>query len=113
MSDDKLHNRPDKKGVSQSGQSINARGQFVGMALNMSWQLAIAVLVPILAGVKLDKALRSGYTFTYVGLGLALIGSVAVMWRTMQAANRLPVPKLTAEQKRAIKKAYEDEDKDR
>jgi hypothetical protein len=93
-------------------QSANQRSLFVSMALNMSWQLAVVVLVPILAGVKLDKALGSGETYTFVGLGLALVGSIAVMWRAMQTANKLPVPKLTDAQKHAIKKAYEEEDED-
>jgi len=88
------------------------RGQFLNMALNMSWQLAVVVLVPILAGVRLDKAFGASELYTLLGLGVALVGSVAVMWRTLQAANRLPVPKLTVEQKRAIRKSYEEEDDD-
>jgi putative F0F1-ATPase subunit (Ca2+/Mg2+ transporter) len=94
--------------IAQSTQ----RSQFLGMVLNMSWQLAIVVLVPILAGVKLDKVFKTNDVYTLVGLGLALIGSGLVMWQAMRVANRLPVPKLTAAQKRAIKKSYEEEDKD-
>jgi len=93
-------------------EPTNQRGVFVTMALTMSWQLALVILVPIFAGVQLDKAFGTGTVLTFVGLGVALIGSIAVMWRTMQIANRLPVPKLTDAQKRAIKKAYEEEDKD-
>ncbi|HEY1835230.1 MAG TPA: AtpZ/AtpI family protein [Candidatus Saccharimonadales bacterium] len=100
------------KSGGEFARSGRQRDQFLNMALNMSWQLAIVVLVPILAGVKLDKVFGTGSVYTFVGLGLALIGSIAVMWRTMQVANRLPVPKLTASQKRAIKKSYEEEDKD-
>lgn len=88
------------------------RNAFVFMALNMSWQLAIAVLVPVIGGVQLDKALDTSNTFTFVGLAIALIGSIAVMWRTMQTANKLPVPKLTAAQKRQIQKRYEEDDAD-
>lgn len=80
------------------------------MALNMSWQLAAAVLIPILAGVALDKKLGSSPLFLFAGLALAVLGSVAVMWRTMQAANRLPVPKLTDAQRRAVRKSYEEDD---
>jgi Putative F0F1-ATPase subunit Ca2+/Mg2+ transporter len=104
--------KSDKKVSNQAGQTTAARGLFLSMLLNMSWQLAIVVLVPILAGVRLDKAFGTGNVYTFVGLGLALIGSIVVMWRAMQVANRLPVPKLTAAQKRAIEKAYEDEDKE-
>lgn len=93
-------------------ESSNQRNVFVGMALSMSWQLALVVLIPIFAGAKLDKGIGSGDTYTFIGLGIALIGSIAVMWRAMQTANSLPVPKLTDAQKRAVKKSYEEEDKD-
>lgn len=93
-------------------ESSNQRTVFVNMALTMSWQLALVVLVPIFAGAKLDKRTGSGNTYTFIGLGVALVGSIAVMWRAMQTANSLPVPKLTNAQKRAIKKSYEEEDKD-
>lgn len=96
----------------QTEQSMGAGSVFLGMAFNMSWQLALVVLAPILAGVKLDKTIGTGYVCTLAGLGLAFLGSILVIWRAMQSANRLPVPKLSAAEKRAIKKSYEDEDKD-
>lgn len=76
----------------------------------MSWQLAIVVLIPIIGGVELDKASKLSNTYLFVGLALAAVGSGVVLWRTLQTANRLPVPKLTAAQKRAIQKSYEAED---
>lgn len=105
----------DKKAAGQNKfkEEAHQRSLFLSMALNMSWQLAVVVLVPILAGVRLDKVFSMGSTYVFVGLGVALVGSTAVMWRTMQVANHLPVPKLTAAQKRAIKKSYEDEDNDK
>lgn len=80
------------------------------MAAHMTWQLAIVVLVPIIAGVKLDKANGTNNLWTFVGLGVAVVGSALVMWRAVRAANRLPVPKLSDEQKRAIQKQYEEDD---
>jgi hypothetical protein len=90
----------------------NGKQAFVAAAITMSWQLAIVVLIPIIAGVKLDKAAGTSDIYTLCGLGIAIIGSGVVMWRAAQAANRLPVPKLTAAQKRAIQKSYEEDDKD-
>jgi hypothetical protein len=87
------------------------RSAFVFMALNMSWQLALVVLIPVIAGVQLDKKFNTSF-MTFVGLGVAFVGSALVMWRTMQTANRLPVPKLTEEQKREIQKQYEEDDAD-
>jgi hypothetical protein len=86
---------------------------FLAMALNMSWQLAIVILIPVIAGVQMDKHFATSYVYTFVGLGLALIGSGLVMWRTMKIANSLPVPKLTAAEKRKIQKQYEAEDEDK
>lgn len=108
----KLNGHPNKTDTSILGEGTNARSVFVGMALTMSWQLAVVVLFPIFAGVQLDKALSSGYTYTFIGLGVALLGSIVVMWSAIQRANRIPVPKLTEEQKRAIQKGYEEEDKE-
>jgi hypothetical protein len=97
---------------SELGKANNAQQQFLVAAVNMSWQLAVVVLVPIIGGVELDKGVGNSTVFLYIGLTIALIGSIIVMWRAMQAANQLPVPKLTAAQKRAVRKSYEAEDDD-
>lgn len=94
----------------KSEGNADARRQFAVYALNMSWQLAVAVLVPLLGGVVLDKKLGTAPICTLVGLAIALIASAVVMWQAMQAANQLPVPKLTDEQKRKIQKSYEEDD---
>lgn len=96
----------------QTGDISTARQNFLIAFGNMSWQLAIVVLVPILAGVKLDQHFKTGSTLTIVGLVLAMIGMGLVMWRTLQVANRIPVPKLTAKQKRDIQKQYAKDDAD-
>jgi hypothetical protein len=92
--------------------STTARRNFLVAALNMSWQLAIVVIVPIAAGAQLDKHLQAGNLWVFGGLALAAMLSTAIVWRTVQLANRLPVPKLSAAQKRAIAKSYEEDDKD-
>ena len=89
-----------------------AKQQFVSAALTMSWQLVVVVLVPIIGGAELDKAIGSTFVFLFIGLGLALLGMIFVLRHAMRAANRVPMPKLTAAQKRAIQKSYEDEDND-
>jgi len=98
-----------ESGESQPRSNQSQRSAFLVMATNMGWQLAVVVLVPVIGGAQLDKALDTTYLI-FIGLGVALLGSGAVMWRTMQLANRLPVPKLTAAQKRTIKKQYEKDD---
>lgn len=91
-------------------KSNSHRGVFLGMALNMSWQLAIVVLAPIIGGAELDKHLNTGYTFTLLGLLVAIAASSVVVWRALQVANQLPVPKLTPKQRREIQKSYEEDD---
>lgn len=106
------HSAKGGKGKTLSfAETSSQRNQFLVMVLTMSWQLALAVLIPVVVGVQLDKALDTSF-ITFIGLALAFIGSAVVMWRTMQRANRLPVPKLTAAQKREIQKQYEEEDAD-
>lgn len=107
------HSISGEDGSTPSDSNIRGqRGAFVLMTITMSWQLAIAVIVPIIVGVQLDKMFKHSSVFTLVGLAFAFVGSAVVMWRTMKVANRLPVPKLSAAEKRAIKKQYEEDDAD-
>lgn len=91
-------------------KSAAMRSRFVSMAINMFWQLAVAVLVPIIAGVEGGKALGAETAGVIAGLVVAVAASTYVMWRTMQVAGSLPVPTLTAAQKKAISKQYEEDD---
>lgn len=86
------------------------RHDFVSLALTMGWQLAAAVLVPLIGGALLDRALNTTPVLTFIGMAVAVLASIVVMWRTMQTANSLPVPKLTESQRQAIKKQYDEDD---
>jgi F0F1-type ATP synthase assembly protein I len=70
--------------LSSKGGSTNPRAEFVVAALNMSWQLAIVVLVPIIFGYELDKKLDTLPSLTILGFLLAMIGMALVVWRQMQ-----------------------------
>ena len=91
-------------------KSSAMRNRFLVVGINMFWQLAVAVLVPLIGCVELGKHYHAETTGVVIGLVLAIAASTAVMWRTMQIVAHLPVPKLTAEQKREIKKQYEEDD---
>lgn len=99
-------------GRENSERSDSARRNFLVFAVNMGWQLAIVVLLPVIGGAQLDKHFGDGHLWLFVGLGVAFVAATAVMWRTVQLANRLPVPKLTAAEKRKIQKSFEEEDDD-
>lgn len=66
------------------GSSKNPRTEFFVAAANMSWQLAIVVLVPIIGGSELDKALDTQPAFTILGFIVASVGTAAVMWYQLQ-----------------------------
>jgi F0F1-type ATP synthase assembly protein I len=72
---------------SSKGGSTNPRAEFIVAALNMSWQLAIVVLVPIIAGYELDKKLGTVPSLTVLGFLLAMAGMALVVWRQMQLLN--------------------------
>lgn len=62
-----------------------ARKGFFVAVLNMSWQLALVVLVPIVGGSQLDKALHSAPTGLLLGIFITIVGSVYVVWRQLQS----------------------------
>lgn len=56
-------------------------------AVDMSWRLAIAVLVPIIGGFELDKHLGITPVLTIIGFLLAMAGLFFILRRTMAQAN--------------------------
>ncbi len=66
---------------------------FVTQALDMSWRLAIVVLVPIIGGFELDKKFNSAPLLMVIGFVLAIGGMALVLWRMLQQVSQLPVSK--------------------
>ena len=65
---------------------------FITMALDMTWRLAIVVLVPIIGGFYLDQWLNTTPVFTITGFFLAMAGIAIVFWQTLQTANSVEIP---------------------
>lgn len=63
------------------------RGLFVSLALKMSWQLALVVVVPIVGGYKLDEYLHISLVWTIVGSGLAALGVFALLRHVVAEAE--------------------------
>lgn len=63
------------------------------MAMDMSWRLAIVVIIPIVAGFKLDERFDTAPFLTILGFVLAITGIVLVLKRTVEEASRVPLPK--------------------
>ena len=57
------------------------------MALSMSWQLAIAVIVPIVGGYLIDQKVGTSPWLTLTGLVVAMVLTCVVLWRTVREAN--------------------------
>lgn len=69
--------------------STSQTSLFISMALDMSWRLALVVLIPIVGGFKLDSALDTTPVLTIVGFVVAMVGMGLVFWYTLQKANAL------------------------
>jgi F0F1-type ATP synthase assembly protein I len=61
---------------------------FLAAALDMSWRLAIAVLVPIIGGHFLDEAFNTAPWITVAGFIVALAGVIGVMRYVVADSNR-------------------------
>lgn len=75
---------PPSNSPSASSPNQNA---FVGMALSMSWQLAVVVLVPILGGHIMDTYFKTEPWITLGGLAVAAIGVFGVLARVVADAD--------------------------
>lgn len=65
-----------------------AKQQFMATALTMGWQLAVAVLVPLLFGIWLDKKFHSSPSYTLGAFMVAIFFGSMVVWRTVQGVNK-------------------------
>ena len=70
---------------------------FVGTMLGMSWQMAIAVLIPTVGGYQLDNHFKTSPYLTLVGLTLAVIGSVLIIRKALKDLNVYMMPPNAAE----------------
>lgn len=60
-----------------------AKQQFLASALNMSWQLAATIIVPVFIGVQLDSRYDSSPQWTLVALFVAVVMAGGVVWKTL------------------------------
>jgi hypothetical protein len=77
-------NGGETKPIAKTSSGGNPRSEFFAAAANMSWQLAIVVLVPILGGFELDQKLNTLPALTIIGFVVAMAGMGAVVWRQLQ-----------------------------
>jgi hypothetical protein len=58
--------------------------------MNMSWQLAIVVLVPVIGGYELDQKLDTLPALTIAGFFVAMAGMALVIWHQLQQFSPPP-----------------------
>ena len=73
--------------LQQALDTFNARQKFMVNAINMSWQLAVMVVVRVVAGIKLDQRFDSSASLTLSGFFLAAFAGCMVVWKTVQNVN--------------------------
>lgn len=82
------------KPAAKPDRSDNYRREFFVAAMNMSWQLAVVVLVPVIGGFELDQKLDTLPALTIAGFFIAMAGMGLVVWRQLQLfAPPVPAPK--------------------
>ena len=73
---------------------------FISMVLDMSWRLALVFLIPVIAGVELDKHYHpSGDIYLIIGLILGVAGAIMVIYRTYKLANQLAAEDLKGQKR--------------
>ena len=65
-------------------QPKSDRQVFVVAVLNLTWQMALVVLVPIIGGYELDHHFSTLPLLTIGGFVLASFGVAIVLWRQLQ-----------------------------
>ncbi len=66
------------------------RREALGLAMNLSWTMLFSLLIPLLAGIWLDRTLGTMPLFTLIGTALgilaATVGVARMTLRTFRAA---------------------------
>ena len=74
--------------VQQYMDALTAKRQFVTATANMGWRLAITVVIPIVAGVKIDEHFHSSPSYTLTGCILAAAAGSAAVWSTIKEVQK-------------------------
>ena len=64
-----------------------AKTQFVAATMNLGWRLAFTVVVPLVAGVKIDEHFHSAPSYTLTGIIVAATAGCAAVWGTIKQVN--------------------------
>ena len=75
--------------IEQLEAALLAKQRFIAATLNLSWRLAVTVLVPLIGGIQLDKRFDSSPSYTITGFMLAVVLGCVAVWHTVQEVNEI------------------------
>lgn len=75
--------------IEQTFSTLQAKQQFFTSAISMSWQLALTIIIPVVAGVKLDAHFDTAPSLTLAGFFLAVAMGSVVVWNTVNGVSKL------------------------
>lgn len=78
----------DSKPGENTNNDINHKGIFFAAVLDMTWQMAVVVVVPIVGGFKLDQVAHTTPGLTILGFIIAMAGMFLVMRRAVNQADQ-------------------------
>ncbi len=80
-----------ESGFDKLAQIADAKTQFMSAAINMSWQLAVTIIVPVIIGVKLDDHYHSSPSWTLTALFLAVFMAGGVVYKSLRGVSATQV----------------------
>lgn len=80
---------PAQGDIEQYFDVIDAKQLFITEVFGLSWRLAIAVLLPLIGGIQLDKRYDSEPILTLIGLVIAFILGSITVWTAVKKVNEL------------------------
>lgn len=85
----KLKTAPAQSDLEQYSKALQAKQAFIGATINLSWRLALTVLIPLIGGIQLDKKFDSAPSYTITGFMLAIVFGCMAVWQTVKEVNEL------------------------
>lgn len=85
--------------------SFDVQNRFFAATLGMGWRMAITVLVPLIAGIQVDKHFKSSPSYTLAGFMIAVAGAVAVVANSVKEVNQEQADMDKEANKSKVKKA--------
>jgi F0F1-type ATP synthase assembly protein I len=84
--------------------ALSAKRQFLAATTNMGFRLAVTVVIPIVAGVKIDERFNSSPSFTLLGMMIAVTAGCAAVWATIKQVNQEQAESSPSKPSRRIKR---------